>query len=52
MAAGVEPSLALQRATAASAIAVTRKGAVPSIPSIEEVLAFLEEHESTLVDKL
>lgn len=48
----VEPQIALQRATAASAIAVTRKGAVPSIPAIEEVLAFVKEHGSTLVDKL
>ena len=50
--ANVEPQIALQRATAASAIAVTRKGAVPSIPAIEEVLAFVKEHGSTLVDKL
>lgn len=49
---GTEPKLALQRATAASAIAVTRAGATPSIPLLDEVLQFVESHESTLVDKL
>ena len=49
---GVAPAEALQRATAASAIAVTRPGAAPSIPTIAEVKAFLQEHEGTLVDKL
>ena len=35
---------ALRFASGASAIAVTRPGAAPSIPNAEEVLAFLEEH--------
>lgn len=50
--ANIDPRTALQRATAASAIAVTRKGAVPSIPAIDEVLSFVKEQGSTLVDKL
>lgn len=49
---GTQPEVALQRATAASAIAVTRAGATPSIPTIDEVLQFVESHESTIVDKI
>ena len=52
MSEGITPEVALQRATAASAIAVTRKGASPSIPAIAEVLDFLQCHEPTLVDRL
>lgn len=48
LAAGVEPAEALQRATAASAIAVTRKGATPSIPNLDEVLDFIKEHGRTM----
>ena len=36
----------LKRACAASAIAVTRNGAAPSIPSVPEVMAFLQEKEA------
>jgi len=35
---------AMQRGCAASAICVTRMGAAPAIPSVEEVDAFLQEH--------
>lgn len=49
---GQSPEIALQRATAASAIAVTRPGATPSIPVLSEVLQFVESHESPLVDKI
>lgn len=49
---GMEPQVALQRATAASALAVTREGATPSIPAIAEVLEFLQTHEPTLVERL
>ncbi len=35
----------LKMATAASAISVTRNGAAPSVPSMAEVLAFLEDRE-------
>lgn len=52
MAAGKTAQDALSQATAASAIAVTRKGATPSIPTPDEVAAFLEEHGSPIVDKL
>ena len=38
-------SEALRRAAAASAIAVTRPGAAPSIPMAEEVTAFLQERQ-------
>jgi ribokinase len=39
-----DPKWAMQYAAAASAIAVTRLGAAPSIPSREEVLRFLEQY--------
>lgn len=42
--AGVEPEKCIRRACAASAIAVTRVGAAQSIPTVEEVDAFLAEH--------
>ena len=38
-----DPALAMQYASAGSAIAVTRLGAAPSIPGKDEVLAFLSE---------
>lgn len=41
---GIEPEQCIRRACAASAIAVTRFGAAQSIPSVEEVDAFLQEH--------
>lgn len=40
-----EPKEALTIASAASAIAVTKKGASPSIPHINEVMDFLKEHQ-------
>lgn len=50
---GLKGKEALKTATAASAIAVTRKGATPSIPSLEEVQNFLKETTvEVLVDKL
>ena len=52
MSEGIAPEVALQRATAASALAVTRQGATPSIPAIAEVLEFLQQHEPTLVERL
>lgn len=39
---GANPQMALRIASAASAIAISRKGAAPSIPSMEEVLAKIE----------
>lgn len=42
---GKEWEEALRFATAASAICVTRMGAQPSIPTEEEILAFLKNHE-------
>lgn len=41
---GMEPGKAMEYASAASAIAVTRMGAAPSIPAKEEVIRFLEEN--------
>lgn len=41
---GEDLSLCLKEASAASAIAVTRPGAAPSIPAREEVAAFLDKH--------
>ena len=53
LASGIEPSLALKTATAASALAVTRKGASPSIPQKEEVVKFLSETDTeVLVEKI
>lgn len=43
---GLPYSEILKRACAASAIAVTRNGAAPSIPSVPEVMAFLQEKEA------
>lgn len=43
--AGLALEEALRRASAASAIAVTRAGAAPSIPLAEEVTAFLKERQ-------
>ena len=39
---GADPESALRIASAASAIAVSRAGASPSIPTKDEVLAFLK----------
>ena len=41
---GMAPEKAMEYASAASAIAVTRMGAAPSIPVKEEVIRFLEEN--------
>lgn len=41
---GIEPKVALKRASAASAIAVTKEGAAPSIPMSDEVEEFLRNH--------
>lgn len=41
---GVDAETCIRRACAASAVAVTRLGAAQSIPSVEEVDAFLQEH--------
>lgn len=43
LAEGRTPAEALKRAAAASAIAVSRKGAAPSVPSVREVEDFLAE---------
>ncbi len=43
---GLDGGACLRRASAASAIAVSRKGASPSIPDAAEVDAFLRERES------
>ncbi|WP_295481728.1 ribokinase [uncultured Succinatimonas sp.] len=51
LAANVEPALALKTATAASAIAVTRKGAAPSIPLKKEVEQFLAETDVEVLTK-
>ena len=49
----IDPALALKTATAASAIAVTRKGASPSIPLKEEVAQFLSSAATeVLVNRL
>ena len=49
----IDPALALKTATAASAIAVTRKGASPSIPLNNEVTKFLSKtKDEVLTDKL
>lgn len=42
---GSSPNAALKTASAASAITVSRKGAAPSIPKIEEVILFVNENE-------
>lgn len=39
---GTKPPKALQIASAASAIAISRKGAAPSIPTLEEVLSIMD----------
>ncbi|MCR5084107.1 MAG: ribokinase [Succinivibrionaceae bacterium] len=44
LAAGANPVRALQVGTAAAAIAVTRRGATPSIPYRDEVQTFVERH--------
>ncbi len=46
---GEDGGTALQTATAASAIAVTRKGAAPSIPTMPEVKQFLAEQRTTVL---
>ena len=43
LAEGRTPAEALKRAAAASAIAVSRKGAAPSVPAVREVEDFLAE---------
>ena len=46
-------ALALKCATAASALAVQKKGATPSIPKAFEVLDFIKKQKTdVLVDKL
>ncbi|WP_294566326.1 ribokinase [uncultured Succinatimonas sp.] len=53
LAANADPKLALKTAAAASAIAVTRKGAAPSIPLKEEVMEFLAKNkDEVLTDKI
>lgn len=47
LAAGLPMAQILEQASAASAIAVTRSGAAPSIPTMAEVLAFLESRKGT-----
>ncbi len=50
---GIEPSRALNLATAASALAVQKKGAAPSIPQKEEVEAFIRDNPApVLTDRL
>ena len=51
---GVPPELAIKRASAAAAIAVSRKGAAPSIPKLNEVLQAMRTmtlNKNTLDDK-
>ena len=53
LAANADPKLALKTTAAASAIAVTRKGAAPSIPLKEEVMEFLAKNkDEVLTDKI
>lgn len=49
IAAGNTPKEALHMASAAAAIAVSRKGAAPSVPTREEVLAFLRIDSNTTI---
>lgn len=53
LASDMNPALALKCATAASALAVQRKGATPSIPMAHEVLDFIKKQKTdVLTDKL
>ena len=53
LASGMNQALALKCATAASALAVQKKGATPSIPKAFEVLDFIKKQKTdVLVDKL
>ena len=52
IASGMNSALALKCATAASALAVQRKGATPSIPKATEVLEFIKKQRAEVLTNM